>query len=49
MDLDGDGNLDFLSIRLDSPALYVSRPTDRHVPRDTLMAVVNGCDTASLS
>ncbi|MFT4180075.1 MAG: toxin TcdB middle/N-terminal domain-containing protein, partial [Thermomonas sp.] len=42
MDVDGDGNLDFLSLRLDSPSLYVSRPSLRHQPRDTLTAIVNG-------
>lgn len=42
-DFDADGNLDFMSLKLENnPALYVSRSNSRFEPRDTLVKVVNG-------
>ena len=42
-DFDADGNLDFMSLRLSTnPDLFVSRATDRFVPRDVITKVVNG-------
>ena len=42
-DFDADGNLDFMAFKYENnPALYVSRPTTRFEPRDTMVKVVNG-------
>jgi RHS repeat-associated protein len=42
-DFDGDGNLDFLSFRMqDNPDVYLARSNQRFVPRDTIVQVVNG-------
>jgi RHS repeat-associated protein len=42
-DFDADGNLDFMSVKLDdNPALMVSRANIRFEPHDTLVKVVNG-------
>ena len=42
-DFDADGNLDFMSVKLDDiPTLFVSRANARFEPRDTLVKVVNG-------
>lgn len=42
-DLDGDGNLDFMSLKLaNNPDLFVSRSATRYVPRDTIVKFANG-------
>ncbi|NZA25048.1 VCBS repeat-containing protein [Luteimonas sp. SJ-92] len=42
-DFDGDGHLDFMSLRLqNNPTVYVSRSNSRHVPRDTITRITNG-------
>lgn len=42
-DVDGDGNLDFMSIHLNSNAdVYVSRAASRFVPRDVITQFANG-------
>ena len=42
-DFDADGNVDFMSLRLSTnPDMFVSRATDRFVPRDVITKVVNG-------
>lgn len=42
-DLDGDGALDFTSMRFtSSPLMYVSRAASRFTPRDTIVKVTNG-------
>jgi RHS repeat-associated protein len=42
-DLDADGNVDFMSLKLENnPAIFVSRPNSRFEPRDTMVKVVNG-------
>jgi RHS repeat-associated protein len=44
VDIDGDGNLDFLSLNFASSNLgvYVSRSATRFVPRDVVTGIVNG-------
>ena len=43
VDLDGDGNLDFLSIFFDTnPQLYVHRASSRYTPRDAITQITNG-------
>lgn len=42
-DLDGDGNLDFFTIKLDdNPDFFLSQSTARGAPRDVITQVVNG-------
>jgi RHS repeat-associated protein len=42
-DFDGDGNVDFMSIKMDdNPDLYVSRGDSRFAPRDVITRIVNG-------
>lgn len=42
-DLDGDGNLDFMSIRMvERPDVYLSRANQRFVPRDVITQITNG-------
>lgn len=42
-DLDGDGNLDFLSLRIqNNPTTIVSRAGSRYTPRDTITRITNG-------
>lgn len=42
-DLDGDGNLDFMSLKLaNNPDLFISRAVDRYVPRDTIVKFTDG-------
>ena len=42
-DLDGDGIIDFTSMKLDnSPAMLVSRSNSRFTPRDVIVQVTNG-------
>ncbi|GAA5007329.1 FG-GAP-like repeat-containing protein [Pseudoluteimonas lycopersici] len=42
-DLDGDGNLDFMSIKMDDNAdVYISRPNYRYLPRDVITGITNG-------
>ncbi|MCC7247879.1 MAG: VCBS repeat-containing protein, partial [Lysobacter sp.] len=42
-DFDGDGNLDFMSLKLaNSPDLFVSRANTRYVPRDVITKFTNG-------
>jgi RHS repeat-associated protein len=43
-DVDGDGNLDFVSIKLsgDNMDVFVSRASERFVPRDTITMITNG-------
>ncbi|HWU70722.1 MAG TPA: FG-GAP-like repeat-containing protein, partial [Pseudoxanthomonas sp.] len=42
-DLDGDGNLDFMSIFFDTnPKLYVHRASSRYAPRGVITQVTNG-------
>ncbi|WP_448245172.1 FG-GAP-like repeat-containing protein [Pseudoxanthomonas mexicana] len=42
-DFDGDGNLDFMSIRMaEHPDVYLSRANQRFVPRDVITQITNG-------
>ncbi|QND81034.1 VCBS repeat-containing protein [Pseudoxanthomonas mexicana] len=42
-DFDGDGHLDFLSLKMSGqPDVYVSRGSQRFVPRDVIVQVTNG-------
>ncbi len=42
-DFDGDGNLDFMSLKLaNTPDLFVSRANTRYVPRDVITKITNG-------
>ncbi len=42
-DLDGDGNLDFISIKMDDNAdVFISRPNFRYKPRDVITGITNG-------
>jgi RHS repeat-associated protein len=43
-DIDADGNLDFLSIKLsnDNMDVYASRAAERYSPRDTITMITNG-------
>lgn len=42
-DLDGDGNLDFMSLRIqNNPTAIVSRSNSRFAPRDTIVGIQNG-------
>ncbi|MDH5824924.1 FG-GAP-like repeat-containing protein [Luteimonas sp. RD2P54] len=42
-DLDGDGHVDFMSLRLqNNPTVYVSRSNSRHAPRDAITRITNG-------
>ena len=42
-DFDGDGVLDFMSIKLgDNADMYVSRSTQRFAPRDVIVGITNG-------
>lgn len=42
-DFDGDGNLDFISIRMaEHPDVYLSRGSQRFVPRDVVTQITNG-------
>jgi RHS repeat-associated protein len=42
-DFDGDGNTDFMSIKMDdNPDLYVSRASSRYMPREVITQITNG-------